>query len=361
MSSKFGESLQISIFGESHGKAIGVELDGIPSGETVNFEQLQAFLDRRKPGQGAMTTRRKEGDEPIFLSGIQEGITTGFPICAVIQNSDQHSGDYNNLRDNPRPSHADYTAYLKYGEARDMRGGGHFSGRLTAPLCIAGGICLQMLERRGIYVGAHLLQVHTINDDPFPLYPDRDLFREIQSRNPAVINPEAGKAMEDAIVRASQDLDSVGGIIECAITGVPGGVGSPMFEGIENRLAKVLFGIPAVKGVEFGSGFESAARLGSENNDPLVLRDGQIATATNHEGGINGGITNGMPIVFRVAIKPTASISRKQNTVNLSTREETELTIKGRHDPCIAVRAVPVVEAAAAAEITDILLGEHKL
>lgn len=361
MSSKFGESLQISIFGESHGKAIGVEMDGVPSGETIDMEKLQAFLDRRKPGQGAMTTRRKESDQPEFLSGILNDTTTGFPICAVIKNSDQHSGDYNNLRTNPRPSHADYTAYLKYGEARDMRGGGHFSGRLTAPLCIAGGICLQILERRGIYVGAHLLQVGTIKDDSFPLYPTPELFQKTASRNPATVNPEAGPKMEDVIVEASKRLDSIGGIIECAITGVPGGVGSPMFEGIENRLAKVLFGIPAVKGVEFGSGFDGALQYGSHNNDPFVIKDQKIATATNHEGGINGGITNGMPIVFRVAVKPTASISQKQQTVNLDNMQETELVIKGRHDPCIAVRAVPVVEAAAAAEITDILLGEHKL
>lgn len=361
MSSKFGETLSVSIFGESHGKAIGVELDGIPSGETVDPDKLQAFLDRRKPGQGAMTTRRKESDQPVFLSGIQDNVTTGFPICAVIKNSDQHSGDYSNLRTNPRPSHADYTAYLKYGEARDMRGGGHFSGRLTAPLCIAGGICLQMLERRGIYVGAHLLQVHNVKEEPFPLYPTKELFEKAASRNPAVLDPEAGKNMEAAIVEAAKNQDSVGGIIECAIIGVPGGVGSPMFDGIENRLAKVLFGIPAVKGVEFGSGFEAAERYGSENNDPFVLKDQQIATATNHEGGINGGITNGMPIVFRVAVKPTASISQKQKTVNLDTMQETELVIKGRHDPCIAVRAVPVVEAAAAVELTDILLGEHKL
>lgn len=361
MSSKFGETLSVSIFGESHGKAIGVELDGIPSGEPVDPEKLQAFLDRRKPGQGAMTTRRKESDQPVFLSGIQDNVTTGFPICAVIKNSDQHSGDYDNLRTNPRPSHADYTAFLKYGEARDMRGGGHFSGRLTAPLCIAGGICLQILERRGIYIGAHLLQVHQVKDNPFPLYPTKELFSEAASRNPSVLDPDAGRRMEEAIVEAAKNQDSVGGIIECAIIGVPGGVGSPMFDGMENRLAKVLFGIPAVKGVEFGSGFEAASRYGSENNDPFVLNDGQIATATNHEGGINGGITNGMPIVFRVAIKPTASISRKQKTVNLDTMQETELVIKGRHDPCIAVRAVPVVEAAAAVELTDILLGEHKL
>lgn len=361
MSSKFGETLSVSIFGESHGKAIGVELDGIPSGEPVDPEKLQAFLDRRKPGQGAMTTSRKESDRPVFLSGIQDNVTTGFPICAVIKNSDQHSGDYNNLRTNPRPSHADYTAYLKYGEARDMRGGGHFSGRLTAPLCIAGGICLQILERRGIYIGAHLLQVHQVKDNPFPLYPTKELFAGAASRNPSVLDPEAGKRMEEDIVEAAKNQDSVGGIIECAIIGVPGGVGSPMFDGMENRLAKVLFGIPAVKGVEFGSGFEAASRYGSENNDPFILNDGQIATATNHEGGINGGITNGMPIVFRVAIKPTASISRKQKTVNLDTMQETELVIKGRHDPCIAVRAVPVVEAAAAVELTDILLGEHKL
>ncbi|MEE1352917.1 MAG: chorismate synthase [Acutalibacteraceae bacterium] len=360
MASKFGQNLSISVFGQSHGKAIGVEMDGVPAGEPIDMEKLQAFLDRRKPGQGAMTTRRKETDIPEFLSGVQDDVTCGFPICAVIQNSDQHSHDYSNLRTNPRPSHADYTASLRYGEARDMRGGGHFSGRLTAPICVAGGICLQMLERRGIYVGAHLQQVYNVKDEQFPLYPTKELFDEVAARKPATINPEAGAKMEQAIVEASKDLDSVGGIIECAIIGFPAGLGDPMFDGIENRLAQALFGIPAVKGLEFGNGFAGTDLRGSENNDPFILKDGKIATETNHSGGINGGISNGMPIVFRVALKPTSSIAKKQRTVNLETMEETDLIVKGRHDPCVAVRAVPVVEAVAASVVTDILLGTGK-
>lgn len=361
MSSKFGENLSVAVFGQSHGKAIGVEIDGLPSGEAIDMEELQRFLDRRKPGQGAMTTRRKETDVPTFLSGIVDDTTCGFPICAVIQNADQHSHDYNNLRTNPRPSHADYTAYLRYGESRDMRGGGHFSGRLTAPLCVAGGICKQILARRGIYVGAHLQQVSDIQDDRFPLYPTPELFDEIAARNPATIRDSAGRKMEEAIVAASKNLDSCGGIIECAVIGFPAGIGDPMFDGVENQLAKALFGIPAVKGLEFGSGFAGAASHGSENNDPFILKDGKIATETNHAGGINGGISNGMPIVFRLAVKPTASISQKQRTINLETMEETELVIKGRHDPCIAVRAVPVAEAVAATVVTDLLIGAHQL
>ncbi len=361
MSSKYGKDLSVAIFGQSHGKAIGVELDGIPAGEKIDEEKLQQFLDRRKPGQGPMTTLRKETDTPVFLSGVQDGVTVGFPICAIIKNADQHSHDYSNLLTNPRPSHADYTAYLKYGPSRDMRGGGHFSGRLTAPICIAGGICLQMLERRGIRIGAHLQQVYDVKDEKFPLYPTAELFDEIASRTPAVINPEAGEKMEARILEARNNLDSVGGIIECAITGIPAGLGDPMFEGIESRLAEVLFGVPAVKGVEFGNGFDAVNLHGSENNDPFILRDGKIATETNNAGGINGGITNGMPIVFRVLLKPTPSISQTQRTVNLETMEETDLVIKGRHDPCVAVRAVPVIEAAAATVVTDILLGENKL
>ena len=360
MSSKLGKNLSVSVFGQSHGKAIGVEIDGIPSGEAIDREALPACLDRRRPGQGAMTTRRKETDEPVFLSGVQDDVTVGFPICAMIPNADQHSNDYNNLLTNPRPSHADYTAYLKYGEFRDMRGGGHFSGRLTAPLCIAGGICLQMLERRGIRIGAHLQQVADVRDDPFPLYPTGELFATIQSHSPNTISEEAGKQMEERIVAAAKDLDSVGGIIECAVIGLPGGLGDPMFDGVENRLAQALFGIPAVKGLEFGNGFEGSALRGSENNDPFILKDGKVATETNHSGGLQGGITNGMPVIFRLAMKPTPSIATPQKTVNLDTMEETELVVRGRHDPCVAVRAVPVVEAVTAIVITDLLLGEGK-
>ncbi|MCQ2486409.1 MAG: chorismate synthase [Clostridia bacterium] len=358
MSSEIGRKLKVSVFGQSHGKAIGVNIDGLPSGEAIDMEELQKFLDRRKPGQGSLTTPRKESDIPEFLSGVVDDKTCGFPICAVIHNSDQHSSDYSNLLDNPRPAHADYTAYLKYGESRDMRGGGHFSGRLTAPLCIAGGIALQSLERRGINVCAHLKQVGNVKDDSFPLYPGKDLMNEVKSRNPAVISNAAGSAMSTVIEEAAKDGDSVGGIIECIVTGIPAGLGSPMFDNIESQLASALFGVSAVKGVEFGNGFEAATLKGSENNDPFIVKDGEVKTETNNHGGVLGGITSGMPLVFRVAIKPTPSISKPQKTVNLPTMTETELTIKGRHDPCIAVRAVPVIEAVAALVVTDLLLSE---
>ena len=366
MSSDLGTTLKLSVFGKSHGDAIGVTVEGLPAGEAIDLAELQAFLDRRRPGTGELTTQRNEADVPEFRSGVTEQdastlVTSGTPLTAVIRNTDQHSNDYSELRENPRPSHADYTAYLKYGETFDMRGGGPFSGRLTAPMCIAGGICLQMLARRGIFIGAHIAQVGETFDQPFPLYPDEALFREVRSRNPAVVDPAAGEKMKDEIYQAKMDQDSIGGIVECAVIGFPAGVGGPMFDGIEGDLAKGLFGIPAVKGLEFGNGFASAALRGSENNDAFVLKDGHIATETNRSGGIQGGISNGMPLVFRVALKPTPSISKPQKTVNRVRMEETELTIKGRHDPCVVLRAVPVVEAVAAIVLTDLLLGEGKL
>lgn len=366
MSSEFGNALKVSVFGQSHGRAIGVTVDGFPAGEAIDVEALQAFLDRRRPGTSELTTARNETDCPEFLSGVTEdgdgNVTTcGFPLTAVIKNKDQHSSDYSDLLNKPRPSHADYTAFVKYGEARDMRGGGHFSGRLTAPLCIAGGICLQMLARRGIHIGAHLERVGEVLDEPFPLHPDEALFEEIRSRNPATIDPSASLKMIDEITNARFDNDSVGGIIECAVTGFPAGVGGPMFDGIESELAKALFGIPAIKGVEFGNGFTAAELRGSQNNDAFIAKDGTVETETNRSGGIQGGISNGMPLLFRVAVKPTPSIAKPQKTVDLTTMEETELSIHGRHDPCIAVRAVPVVEAVAAIALTDLLLSENKL
>lgn len=360
MSSEFGTLLKVSVFGQSHGKAIGVNIDGLPAGEAIDPEELNAFLDRRKTGKNALSTQRKEADLPIFLSGLENGVTCGFPLCAIIENNDQHSSDYQNLMENPRPSHADYTARIKWGGHADMRGGGHFSGRLTAPLCIAGGIAKQILARRGIHVGAHLSSVGTESDAAFPLYPTKELFDSVAAKTFPVLDDQAGERMQAVILDARQNLDSVGGIIECAAIGLPAGLGDPMFDGIENRLAAALFGIPAVKGVEFGLGFDSARIHGSENNDPFTVVDGKIVTESNRCGGILGGITNGMPVTLRVAMKPTPSISRPQQTVNLSQSEKAELVIRGRHDPCIAHRAVPVVEAVTAAVLLDLLLeGNH--
>ena len=360
MSSEFGNLLKISVFGQSHGKAIGVVVDGLPAGEAIDLEELDRFLDRRRTGKNRLSTARKESDVPVFLSGLENGVTCGAPLCAVIENSDQHSSDYRELRDKPRPGHADYTAYVKWKGQADMRGGGHFSGRLTAPLCVAGGIAKQILARRGVYVGAHLWSVGTERDTPFPLRPTRELFESVAAKPFPVLDDQAGERMQALILEARQNLDSVGGVIECAATGMPAGLGDPMFGGVENRLAAALFGIPAVKGVEFGDGFAAARAHGSENNDPFAEEDGHVVTETNHAGGILGGITNGMPIVLRTAVKPTASISRPQRTVSLSAGENTDLVIHGRHDPCIAHRAVPVVEAVTAAVLLDLLLeGNH--
>lgn len=360
MSSEFGNILRVSVFGQSHGKAIGVVVDGLPAGEAIDLEELQRFLDRRRPGTGPLSTTRKETDVPEFLSGLEGGKTCGAPLCAVIKNADQHSKDYGELAGKPRPGHADFTAWAKWGGHADMRGGGHFSGRLTAPLCVAGGIAKQILARRGIFVGAHLASVAGICDRPFPLHPTAALFEEVAAKPFPVLDEAAGERMRAAILEAKNDLDSVGGVIECAAAGLPAGLGDPMFGGVENRLAAALFGIPAVKGVEFGEGFRAAELRGSENNDPFTVEDGEIRAERNRAGGILGGITTGMPLVLRAAVKPTPSIGRPQKTVRLSAMEAAELTVHGRHDPCVAHRAVPVAEAVTAAVLLDMLLeGNH--
>ncbi len=351
MSSIYGEQLKLSIFGQSHGPAVGMTLDGIPAGLPVDPDKLQAFLDRRSPGQNSWSTPRKEADRPEFLSGILEGCTCGAPIAAVIHNTNTRSSDYSDLKNRPRPGHADYTAHVKYGGFQDAAGGGHFSGRLTAPLCIAGGLCKQWLEEKGIHIGAHILSIGAlIYDDGFdPLHP------QLSAIDPAfpVLDPAKGDRMRREIEQVRLHGDSICGDIECAITGVPAGLGAPMFGGVENRLAQILFGIPAVKGLEFGELYCN----GSSNNDAFQMADGKVQTTTNHCGGILGGITNGMPVLFTVSFKPTPSISLPQQTVDLETGEAVSLQIHGRHDPCIVPRAVPVVEAAAAIAIFDMILG----
>jgi len=354
MSSTYGEHLKLSIFGQSHGSAIGMTLDGIPAGLPVDFDKLQTFLNRRAPGQNDWSTPRKEEDKPEFLSGILEGYTCGAPIAAVIHNRNTRSGDYANLKDCPRPGHADYTAQIKYGGFQDAAGGGHFSGRLTAPLCIAGGLCKQWLAEMGIHIGAHILAIGECGDMYFdPMDP------EIESvgNDFPVLDAEAGASMRELIFQAKAAGDSVGGIIECAVTGLPAGIGEPMFGGVESRIAQIVYGIPAVKGLEFGIGFDCACVPGSQCNDDFALADGKIVTQTNNAGGILGGITNGMPLIFTTAIKATPSISIPQQSVCLSKGEITTLEIKGRHDPCIVPRAVPVVEAATAIAIYDLILG----
>lgn len=358
MSSDFGKTLRITIFGESHGRGIGCVIDGLPAGERIDREALHEFMARRAPGSNPLATPRKEADVPVWLSGVVGDLTTGSPLCAIIENHDQHSADYEALQDKPRPGHADYTAHIKWQGQADMRGGGHFSGRLTAPLCIAGGIAKQILARRGIFVGAHLASVGTCEDDSFPMLPNRELFAELGAKPFPVLDDRAGDGMKQTITLAAADGDSIGGTIECMAIGLPAGLGSPMFDGVENRLAAALFGIPAVKGLEFGSGFSGSTRRGSANNDPFTMENGKITALTNHAGGILGGISTGLPIRLRVAIKPTPSIKQPQATVSLSRMEDTELIITGRHDPCIALRAVPVVEAVTAAVLLDLLLEE---
>ena len=353
MSSTYGENLKLSIFGQSHGAATGMTLDGIPAGLPVDLEQLQAFLNRRAPGQNDFSTPRREEDKPEFLSGLLDGHTCGAPIAAIIRNTNTRSGDYANLADCPRPGHADYTAQVKYGGWQDSAGGGHFSGRLTAPLCIAGGLCKQWLEARGIRIGAHIASIEAVEDLLFD--PLRPQLEAVHTDFP-VLDAAAGEAMRQAVARAKAEQDSVGGVIECAAIGLPAGMGAPMFGGVENRIAQIVYGIPAVKGVEFGAGFGAARLRGSVNNDAFDWAGGRVVTATNHCGGILGGITNAMPLIFRVAVKPTPSIARPQQSVSLSAGVNRELIIQGRHDPCIVPRAVPAVEAAAAVALFDLLL-----
>lgn len=357
MSSVYGESIKLSVFGQSHSAAIGMCLDGIPAGRPVDEEQLRAFLARRAPGGSALGTGRTEADRPEFLSGLVNGHTCGAPIAAILANHDIRTGDYSELRDKPRPGHADFTAQMKYGGWQDVSGGGHFSGRLTAPLCIAGGICLQLLAQQGIRIAAHIRSVGCVQDRPFdPMGEDPETLEALAKAPLAVLDPQAAQGMEAEILSAKAQEDSVGGTIECIIQGLPAGLGDPMFLGLENRIAQAVFAIPAVKGLEFGVGFAAAQLRGSEHNDAFCTDGTYITTKTNRHGGILGGISSGMPVLFRAAFKPTPSIGQEQDTVSLSGSCNAKLTIRGRHDPCIVPRAVPCVEAAAALAVYDAYL-----
>lgn len=351
--SSYGENLRITIFGQSHSPAIGVTVEGIPAGERIDTAELARFLARRAPGRNEWSTPRREADAPEFLSGLKDSVTCGAPLAAIIRNADTRSQDYAALADTPRPGHADYTAQVKYGGAQDSAGGGHFSGRLTAPLCIAGGICIQLLAREGITVISRIAAIADVEDEgalcastaekPFP-----------------TVSDERGEAMRAAIAAAKADGDSVGGVIECAVLGLPAGLGGPLFDGLEGRISAAVFGIPAVKGIEFGAGFAAAKMRGSENNDCFETSSGRVVTKSNNCGGILGGISDGMPLVFRAAVKPTPSIAAEQLTLNMKTMEETALHVPGRHDPCVVPRAVPCVEAAAAIAVYDALLARRK-
>lgn len=367
MSSTLGNKVKVTVFGQSHSEAIGCCVEGMPAGETFSMDELLQFMARRAPGRNSQSTQRKEKDFPEFLSGVlanDEDImrTCGTPLCAIIRNGDCHSGDYENLRDTPRPGHADWTAQMKYQGFQDIRGGGHFSGRLTAPLCIAGGICKQILKRQGIDIAAHIASVGDIEDERFDsVNPQRQM--DILSLHGAddfpTLSDNAGERMKGLIDECRQQMDSIGGSIECSVTGLEGGLGDPMFDGIENIIAKAIFGIPAVKGIEFGAGFEVAKMRGSQNNDAFTIKNGKIVTVTNNHGGILGGISSSMPIIFRTAFKPTPSIAQPQQSVSIAKKEIAELVIKGRHDPCIVHRAVPVVEAVTAIVLYDLLQSQH--
>ncbi len=361
MTATFGEKIKFTIFGESHGLAIGCVIDGLPPGTELNLEAVKAEMQRRAPGKSRLATARQEKDAFVIQSGFFEGRATGTPMCVLIPNSDQHSGDYSKLQNVVRPGHADYSGKVKYHGFNDYRGGGHFSGRLTAPLVFMGAVAKQILAKRGVSIGAHIAAVAGVKDKPFnPLGERAELFTELVQKAFPVLDDAAGEAMQQKILTAKAECDSVGGVIECMAINMPAGVGSPFFDSLESRLAHALFSVPAVKGIEFGKGFALTEMHGSEANDQMHYEDGKVKTYTNNNGGITGGITNGMPVLLRVAIKPTPSIAKAQKTVDLSTKTDTELAIAGRHDPCIVQRAVPVIEGVTAWVLLDMLLaGEN--
>lgn len=356
MSGMWGSKIKLSIFGESHGNAIGITIDGLPAGFSIDMDKIMMEMARRAPGKSSLSTPRKESDIPEILSGYFEGKTTGTPLCAIIRNSNTNSKDYSKLKDVMRPGHADYTGAIRYKGFNDYRGGGHFSGRITAPLVFAGAICKQILEVKGIIVSAHINSIGKIKDCSF-LESDisDELLNSFKEKELPLINTKLEDEMRQEILSARSSGDSIGGTIECAILGVSPGIGDPFFDSVESTLAHLMFSVPAVKGIEFGKGFDISKMRGSEANDEYYLENGNIKTKTNNNGGILGGITNGMPIIFNVAIKPTASIFKEQNAVNIVTMEETTLCIEGRHDPCIVQRALPVIEAVAAIGITELM------
>ena len=346
--------MKYALFGESHGPAVGVVLEGVPAGLELDLDAVRFDLSRRAPGKNALSTARREADEPHILSGLFQGHTTGAPLCAVIENTDTRSGDYERTKNLARPGHADYAAHVRYQGFQDYRGGGHFSGRLTAPLVFAGGVAKQLLAQRGIFVGAHISTIYGVNDDPLE---DWESLRACAAKDFPVLSDEKGAEMREAILEAKNEQDSVGGAIECVVFGLPAGAGSPDFgRNAEGIFSQYLFAVPAVKAVAFGAGTAFALMRGSEANDPLFVDDdGSIRAEQNCAGGINGGITNGMPLVFEATLRPTPSIGRRQFTVNLAARENAELELSGRHDPCVVHRAVPVLEAAAALAACELL------
>lgn len=357
MSSVIGDKIKLSIFGESHGEAIGCVIDGLPAGIKIDMNAVYKDMQRRAPGKDKTATPRLEKDIPHILSGMLDNVTTGAPLAMVIENTNTKSGDYSNSMTVPRPGHSDYPAYVKYGGNNDIRGGGHFSGRLTAPLVFAGSVAKQILSQMGVTIGAHIKQIGSVCDDVSDLNKtDKSLLDTLSSSTFSLIDETKEQAMRDEIEKARVSLDSVGGIIECFAVGLPVGLGGNMFDTVEGKLASILFGVPAVKGVEFGIGFGFADKRASEVNDQYEIKNGRVATLSNNNGGVLGGMTDGAPLSVSVAIKPTPSIAKKQKSVNLLTMENAELEIHGRHDPCIVVRAVPVIECAVALGLLDLMM-----
>lgn len=360
MSGVWGNNIKVSIFGESHGNAIGITIDGLPSGFEIDLEKIDQEMARRAPGKSKLSTARKEKDAPEILSGFFEGKTTGTPLCGIIRNGDTRSKDYGKLKDLMRPGHADYSGNIRYSGFNDYRGGGHFSGRITAPLVFAGAICKQILEKEGIFIGAHVKKIKDVDDKSFDYTNiSKDSLDNLRKVELPLLDPSKEEEMRNVIIDAKSNGDSVGGVIECAVIGIKAGFGDPFFDSVESRLSHLLFSVPAVKGVEFGLGFDISKLYGSEANDSYYYEGDLVKARTNNNGGIIGGITNGMPIIFKAAIKPTPSISKKQNTINISTKTDEELIIEGRHDPCIVQRAIPVVEAVAAIGILDLIKGRY--
>ncbi len=356
MSSTYGDKIKISVFGESHGNGIGVVIDGLPAGVKIDMDSVMTQMSRRAPGKDRTATPRKESDLPKVLSGMLGDTLPGAPHSAVIENTNPRSGEYAQLQSRRRPGHSDYTAFVKYNGANDIRGGGHFSGRITAPIVFAGSICRQILAQKGIKIAAHINSIGNVCDEPFnPVSIDDALIDRLNASSFALIDNSVEEKMRDEVEDARMSLDSVGGTIECAVTGIEAGIGEPMFDGVEGVIAKAVFGVPAIKGIEFGKGFELSKMRGSQSNDPFRYKDGKVVTETNNCGGILGGITNGMPIIFRAAVKPTPSIAQKQKSVDLQKKENTELEVHGRHDPCIVPRAVPVIEAVTAIAIANLM------
>ncbi|WP_055070307.1 chorismate synthase [Clostridium massiliamazoniense] len=354
MSGTWGNKIELSIFGESHGKAIGIVINGIKPGFEIDMDKIEKEMERRAPGRNKMSTQRKEGDKPKILSGIFEGKTTGAPISMIIENSDTRSKDYSKLKDLMRPGHADYAGNRRYGGFNDYRGGGHFSGRITAPLVFAGALAKQLLEEKGIKIGAHISSVGKVKDDSFNrINISESLLEHLLKKELPLIKDEKIEEVKKEIEKVRLKGNSIGGTIECAIIGVKAGIGSPFFDSLESKIASLAFSVPAVKGIEFGLGFEISEMTGAEANDEYYVENGEIKAYSNNNGGITGGISNGMPITYKVAIKPTPSISIEQRTVNISTMENEKLVIEGRHDPCIVQRAVVVIEAIAAIAILE--------